>query len=125
MRPLAIGMFFPVVSMLPPVAHEQSRRELLGASPSEALAREWSLERNVPATMPPTFIGHAADDKTVKAANSLAMFAALQEAGIPSELMIAEKGGHGIPLFAPDGKPYVWFDIFTALATRHGWLPRA
>ena len=122
-RPIAVGMFFPVVSMLPPIVHAQSRRELLGADPSEALARSWSLELDVPAATPPTFVCHAADDKTVKAANSLAMFAGLQAAGIPSELMIAEKGGHGIPLFDADGKPHVWFDLFRAFAGRHGWLP--
>jgi acetyl esterase/lipase len=122
-RPIAVGMFFPVISMLPPIAHAQSRRELLGTDPSEALARAWSLELDVPAATPPTFVCHAADDKTVKAANSLAMFAGLQAAGIPSELMIAEKGGHGIPLFDADGKPHVWFDLFRAFAGRHGWLP--
>jgi acetyl esterase/lipase len=122
-RPIAIGMFFPVVSLIPPLAHAQSRRELLGTDPSEALATEWSLERHVPATMPPTFVCHAADDKTVKAANSIAMFSALQAAGIPSELMIGEKGGHGVPLLGPDGRPHVWLDLFKAFAGRHGWLP--
>lgn len=121
-RPVATGMFFPVVSLLPPIAHEQSRRELLGTAPSEALATEWSLERNVPASMPPTFVCHMADDRTVKAANSLAMFTALQAARIPSELVIGEKGGHAVPLLGRDGKPHVWFDLFGTFATRHGWL---
>ncbi|AQR72352.1 alpha/beta hydrolase [Sphingomonas sp. LM7] len=120
-RPIAVGMFFPVVSMIPPIAHDQSRRELLGANPSESLAREWSVELNVPATMPPTFVCHAADDKTVKAANSLAMFTALQAAGIPSELMIGEKGGHGVPLIGADGKPLLWLNSFAEFAGRHGW----
>jgi acetyl esterase/lipase len=120
-KPVAMGMFFPVVSMLPPVAHGQSRRELLGAAASETLATTWSLERNIPATMPPTFVCHAADDRSVRAANSLAMFTALQAAGVPSELMIAEKGGHGPPLVGEDGKPHVWFELFEAFARRHGW----
>jgi acetyl esterase/lipase len=122
-RPIAVGMFFPVVSMLPPHAHAQSRRELLGANPSEELARAYSLERDVPKATPPTFVCHAADDSTVPVANSLAMFAGLQTAGIPSELMIAEKGGHGIQLIDAEGKPHVWFDVFKAFAARHGWLP--
>jgi acetyl esterase/lipase len=122
-RPVAIGMFFPVVSLVPPLAHAQSRRELLGADPSVALAERWSLERNVPAKMPPTFVCHAADDKTVKVGNSLAMFSALQDAAIPSELMIAEKGGHGVPLLSADGKPLIWLEQFAAFAARHGWSP--
>lgn len=122
-RPVAIGMFFPVVSLIPPLAHAQSRCELLGADPTVALAERWSLERNVPATMPPTFVCHAADDKTVKVGNSLAMFSALQDAAIPSELMIAEKGGHGVPLLSADGKPLIWLEQFAAFAARHGWSP--
>lgn len=121
-RPIAIGMFFPVVTMIPPVAHAPSRRELLGPNPSDALADRYSLELNVPATMPPTLVCHAADDKSVPMANSLRMFDALQAARIPSELVIAEKGGHGIPLVTAEGKFFHWFDVFQALATRHGWI---
>jgi acetyl esterase/lipase len=121
-RPLAAGMFFPVVSMIPPVAHSVSRRELLGPDLSELRQRAYSLELHVPADMPPTFVCHAADDKVVPPANSLAMFAALQAAHIPSELMIAEKGGHGPPLVTPEGKPHVWLELFQAFAGRHGWL---
>jgi dipeptidyl aminopeptidase/acylaminoacyl peptidase len=57
----------------------------------------------------------------VPMANSLAMFTALQAAGIPSEITIVEKGGHGIPLFDPTGKPHVWFDLFQTFAGRRGW----
>ncbi|UZK67495.1 alpha/beta hydrolase [Sphingomonas sp. M1-B02] len=121
-RPKAIGMFFPVVTMLPPLAHGQSRRELLGPAPSDSLARAYSLELDVPADMPSTLVCHSADDKTVPMGNSLAMFAGLQAAKIPSELMIGEKGGHGVPLFGPDGKPHVWMEQYFAFAARHGML---
>lgn len=120
-KPIACGMFFPVVSMQPEIAHGQSRRELLGEAPSEGTARKYSLELNVPATMPPTFVCHSSDDTTVKPANSFAMFQALQAAKIPSELAIGERGGHGVPLL-PGGKPHLWFELFTTMAARHGWL---
>jgi len=119
-RPQAVGMFFPVVTMGAD-AHMPSRRELLGPTPTDAQLDAYSLERHVPATMPPTALFHNADDASVRFANSLAMFAGLQAAKIPSELMIAEKGGHGPRLIDADGRRHVWFDLLDTFAARHGW----
>ncbi|GAA3709956.1 alpha/beta hydrolase [Sphingomonas cynarae] len=120
-RPMAIGMFFPVVTMAEADAHGPSKRELLGTAPDAATTDRYSLERHVPATMPPTFVCHAADDRTVPYTNSIRMFTALQAAKIPSEMMIGEAGGHGVPLIGRDGKPHVWIDLVAAFAARHGW----
>ena len=119
-RPLVAGMFFPVVSMVPPLAHAQSRSELLGANPSEALSRRYSVNVEVPATTPPILLGHAADDAVVDCGNSLAMFAGCRAAKIPSELYVIEKGGHGAPLFEPDGRAGLWLTRFARFAARHG-----
>ncbi len=119
-RPIVAGLLFPVITMQGPLAHAQSRRELLGPDPDDATAARYSAERDLPADMPPTLLGHAADDATVKAANSLRMFEALQAAAIPSELYIIEKGGHGAPLLAPDGTANVWLRQYLAFAGRHG-----
>jgi acetyl esterase/lipase len=121
-RPIAVGMFFPVVTMAEADAHGPSKRELLGTAPTAQVTDTYSLERHVPATMPPTFVCHAADDRTVPYTNSIRMFTALQAAKIPSELMIAEAGGHGVPLIGKDGKPHVWIDLVNAFAARHGWV---
>jgi acetyl esterase/lipase len=120
-KPIAVGMFFPVVTMAEADAHGPSKRELLGTAPSAQIADTYSLERHVPADMPPTFVCHAADDRTVPYTNSIRMFTALQAAKIPSELMIGEAGGHGVPLIGRDGKPHVWIDLVNAFAARHGW----
>lgn len=120
-KPIAVGMFFPVVTMAEADAHGPSKRELLGTSPSEQMADTYSLERHIPADMPPTFVCHCADDRTVPYTNSIRMFTALQAAKIPSELMIAEAGGHGVPLIGKDGRPHVWIDLVGAFAARHGW----
>jgi acetyl esterase/lipase len=119
-RPLVAGLLFPVISMLLPVAHAQSRRELLGPSPDEATSVRYSVERDVPADMPPTLLGQAADDATVPVANSIVMFQALKARGIPAELYVIEKGGHGAPLFAPDGQPNLWLQRFALFAAAHG-----
>ena len=118
-RPTVAGLFFPVIT-LGPDAHAQSKREMLGTDTSEARIRRFSAENDLPADMPPTFVAHAANDPVVPPANSLRMFAALQAAKIPSELMIFELGGHGLPLVQPGGKPHPWPDLFLAFAGRHG-----
>lgn len=118
-RPRAAAMLFPVVSMTPPLAHAQSRVELLGDAPSPELEARYSLERDVPAHTPPVMLGHAADDAVVDVANSIAMFQGLKRAAIPSELFVIEKGGHGAPLFADDGEPELWLRRFTGFASRH------
>jgi acetyl esterase/lipase len=119
-RPVALGLFFPVITLRTPEAHGGSRRELLGTSPSEEQVRRFSAERDLPADMPPTLVAHAADDPAVQPANSLLMFSALHAAKIPSELMIFEKGGHGLPLTEADGSPHPWPGLFERFARRHG-----
>jgi acetyl esterase/lipase len=49
-------------------------------------------------TMPPVFIGHAADDKGAKVEGSLLLFLQLQAAGVPTEAHLYAKGGHGFGL---------------------------
>jgi acetyl esterase/lipase len=119
-RPTVVGLFFPVITLQTPDAHAQSKHELLGTDTDTARVRAYSAETDLPADMPPTFIAHAADDPIVNPANSLRMFAALQAAKIPSELMIFELGGHGLPLVQPDGQPHPWPTLFTSFAGRHG-----
>lgn len=119
-RPVVAGLFFPVITMTGDLAHGQSKRELLGADAGEALAARLSAERDLPADMPPTLLGHAADDRVVKMGNSLRMFEALQAARIASELYIIEKGGHGVPLIQPDGSAHFWFERFLEFGRRHG-----
>lgn len=119
-RPAALGLFFPVITMHGPAAHVQSRRELLGVRPDPARAHSYSAEVSLPGDMPPTYIAHPADDRTVPIANSFAMFEALQAAKVPSELMIFERGGHGFPPPGADGRAYPWLDLVLAFMARHG-----
>jgi acetyl esterase/lipase len=119
-RPILAGLFFPVITLGDPAAHGQSRRELLGKDVSPEHIARFSAEADLPADMPPTFVAHAADDPSVKAANSLLMFTALQAANIPSELHIFEKGGHGLPLVEESGKEHPWPGLFERFARRHG-----
>jgi dipeptidyl aminopeptidase/acylaminoacyl peptidase len=107
--------------MQEPDAHAASKHELLGDNVDAARALEFSADTGLPADMPPTFVAHAANDPVVSPANSLRMFAALQAAKIPSELMIFELGGHGLPMLQPDGQPHPWPSLFMTFANRHGF----
>jgi acetyl esterase/lipase len=60
---------------------------------------------HVDKTMPPVFIGHAADDKGAKIEGSLLLFLQLQAAGVPTEAHLYVKGGHGVGL-RPADVPY-------------------
>jgi acetyl esterase/lipase len=44
---------------------------------------------------PPAFFAHAADDTSVNPERSTAFFLALRKAGVPAELHIYSRGGHG------------------------------
>lgn len=94
-RPHFAGLFFPVVTMRDPYAHGASRKNLIGADPSADRIDRWSLENDLPAHMPPTFVSAAADDRVVPVENSLMLFSALRAAKIPSALHIFDVGGHG------------------------------
>jgi len=49
----------------------------------------------IPKDTPPAFFAHAADDKSVNPERSTSFFLALLNAGIPAELHIYSRGGHG------------------------------
>ncbi len=73
----------------------QSYLNLLGKDPDPELKRRLDLENAVTPRYPPCFIAHAADDNVVPAATSLRFAGKLSENGVPFELHIYEKGGHG------------------------------
>src|ERR1700712_4625050 len=120
-RPDFAGLMYPVISMIPPIAHAGSREKLLGANPTEAQQTLYSPDHHVTSNTPPTFIALAADDKEVPPDNGLAMAAALRAAGVPHELHMFEEGGHAFGLRLIQGKPAaVWPDLFLRWGARHG-----
>ncbi|GEM_PF-539302 len=108
------ALIYPVISMEPDLTHPGSRLRLLGRHPSEALVARYSFERRVTARTPPAFLVHASDDTVVKAANSIRYAKALAEAGVPHELLLYDRGGHGFGLGASDGELSAWPARFLA-----------
>lgn len=97
-RPDFVVLLYPVVTLLPPWAHEGSRRDLLGPDVTPLRLREFSLEHAVQAGWPPFFLAHARDDKTVPIENSEVLAAALSRGGVTVELLAIATGGHGFSL---------------------------
>jgi len=69
---------------------------------------------------PPVFIAAAADDHTVAASRSIAIFQAWQGAGIPAELHVYETGGHGFGLGKPGTASATWTEAFEAWLAARG-----
>lgn len=71
---------------------------LLGAERNQTLADRLSPVKQVTAQTPPAFIWQCQDDPLIPAAKSEAFAEALMLNGVPYELHIFPKGGHGIGL---------------------------
>ena len=65
---------------------------------------------------PPVFLLHTGDDTGVPVENSLLFFRALKEKGVPAEMHIFPRGGHGFGLALEEGKPTGWPVLL------EGWL---
>jgi acetyl esterase/lipase len=94
-RPDFMILMYPVISFTEWYTHKGSRDNLLGRNPDKDLVESFSNEKQVTPETPPTFLVHADDDKVVPAENSVAFYLALRKAGVPAEMHIYEKGGHG------------------------------
>lgn len=95
LRPDFMVLLYPVISFTDSLAHMGSRNNLLGHTPSPEKIRLYSNEQQVGPQTPPTFLVHAKDDGAVKVGNSLHFYEALQKNGVPAEIHLYEKGGHG------------------------------
>ncbi|WP_312403422.1 alpha/beta hydrolase [Rhizobium sp.] len=116
-KPLVTGMFFPVMTMMAPYAHETSVKNMFPKGGTDEEKRKISLEFNLPADMPPTFLAHANDDPAVAPENSLILFNALRAQKTPTELHLFEVGGHGL---IENGKDLPHLALFETFAKRHG-----
>lgn len=122
-RPTLGILCYPVITM-GEFTHGGSRKNLLGLAPTPELIELLSSERQVTAETPPCFIWHTWEDKGVRVENSLLFAGALREKGVPFELHIYEKGGHGLGLGDGGGKttPHRWTADCLAWLGERGFL---
>jgi acetyl esterase/lipase len=100
---------YPVIT-LGEFTHQGSKHNLLGPNPDPALVELLSNERQVTRDTPPCFIWHTWEDTAVPVENALQFAAALRRAGVPFDLHVYQKGGHGLGLAAkpPFTNPHPW-----------------
>jgi len=121
-RPDLAALGYAVISFREGVAHMGSRTQMLGRNPDRETVNTYSAELDVPSQAPPSFLMCAADDATVPPDNSILMFQALRQAGVPAALHIFESGGHGFGLRSGgDSSTASWPDLFLAWSRRHGF----
>jgi len=110
-RPDFAVLVYAVISMKDGVAHQGSKKNLLGPNPDPALVENLSNETQVTPQTPPTILVAAQDDHAVPIENSRLMYAALQKAGVTSALQEYPHGGHGFGFGKkPDRSPPGWLD---------------
>jgi acetyl esterase/lipase len=95
-----LGILCYAVITMESFGHAGSRENLLGKFPSAELINLLSNEKQVSPGTPPTFLWHTYEDQAVPVRNSLEFAAALARNGVPFDLHIYQKGGHGIGLAA-------------------------
>jgi acetyl esterase/lipase len=102
LRPDFMILLYPVISLDPAlVSKTQTRKNLLGETPSQEQSDFFSNEKHVTADTPPTWLIHAGDDSRITVRHSLLFYDALLKAHVKSELHILPTGGHGFALEHP------------------------
>ncbi len=96
-KPNGIILSYPVISGVHS-SHVRSFMNLLGDNPSPKDLEFLSTENRVSKDTPPTFLWHTFEDKSVLVQNSLMFASALAKEGVPFELHVYPKGGHGLSL---------------------------
>ncbi len=96
-KPGALVLTYPVVTM-GSETHAGSRENLLGNDPTENMVHLTSVEKQVTANYPPTFLWCGDADKCVDPKNSYLLEAALKAANVPCQFLEYEGVDHGVGL---------------------------
>ena len=115
-RPDFAGLIYPVLTMMPPHRTTLSASIILGRDPTPEASAAMSVDQNVDADTPTTFLAHATDDPIAPVENSLLMFAALRKAHVPVEMHVFRSGGHGFNLGQTGTEDQAWPHLFLTWA---------
>jgi acetyl esterase/lipase len=120
-RPDALILSYAVITS-GEFRHAGSIRLLLGENPSEAMLDLVSLEKQVTADTPPTFLWHTSDDRSVPVENSLLFAETLARVDVPFEMHVFPRGRHGLALAPNDPHPAIWIDLACRWLKSIGWM---
>ncbi len=121
LRPDFMILLYPVISFNDSLAHMGSRNNLVGKNATAEKVAYYSNELQVTKQTPPTFLVHAKDDGGVKVQNSMVFYDALQKNGVPAEIHLYEKGGHGFGMNNKTSEDK-WMDWLQAWMKKSGFL---
>ncbi|HEX7893740.1 MAG TPA: alpha/beta hydrolase [Terriglobales bacterium] len=123
-KPDFLILGYPVITMLPPYAHEGSVTNLLGDNSTTEQRKQMSSELHVTAQTPPTFLLSTTGDGLVPVENTVMFYMALRKAGVPAEMHVFEKGPHGVGLDLADPVLGVWPTLLSNWLRERGLLTR-
>jgi acetyl esterase/lipase len=107
-RPDFAILCYPVITLKKPYAHLGSRRNLLGDKPDDKLVESLCNEKQVTDKTPPAFLFHTREDKAVPVQNSELFAEACRKHKVPVELVLYDKGPHGVGLAPRDPVLSAW-----------------
>jgi acetyl esterase/lipase len=102
-------LIYPVISFTDSLTHGGSRNNLLGKNMSPDRKKLYSNELQVTPRTPPAFLVHSGDDEAVKVQNSVQFYLACLRNGVPAEMHLYPKGGHGYGMHNKT-TPDAWMD---------------
>ena len=121
LRPNFMVLGYPVISFGDSLTHKGSKENLIGKNASGKMVNTYSNELQVTPKTSPTFLIHAADDKTVNVQNSIVFYQALLLNKVPAEMKLYQSGGHG---FGMNNKTTTdkWFPQVINWIQGNGWM---
>lgn len=110
-RPDFMILVYPVITMNDEFTHAGSKKNLLGETPTPDLVKYMSLETQITAETPPTFLILSNADTGVPAENSVGFYLGLRKAGVPAEMHIFGPGNHGFDMGLGDPVLSIWPEL--------------
>lgn len=123
-RPDAIVLVYPVIDMASVLAHKGSAL-MAGDEPTAAQLKKISPHLLVTGHTPPAFLVHSTLDERVSSAHSMLFAQALSRHGIPHEMHLYERGGHGFgssPMAPKDEILATWLGHLEAWLRGKGFI---
>ena len=115
-RPDFAALIYPVVSVQPPFDTTNTRRALVGETPTKEASADWSLFTHVGADCPSIFLVQADDDPVVAPQQSRILDEACRSAKVMVEYHRFAVGGHGFGIGNAEASVTLWPSLY-----RH-WL---
>ncbi len=123
-KPNLAMLVYALISMETSITHDGARTNLIGSSPTLALINEYSNEKHITTSTPPTFLAHSIEDGSVDVANSQRFYDNIpQSIKAKSTLKKYTSGKHGIGICKASGTDFAnWTTDAEAWLNSGGFL---